>query len=162
MRTLAVPVWGQGPCEGLQLCGYVLIQVIARQLSQIIVCVCSVVSSSLWCQGLYSTRLLCPWNSPGKNTGVGCHALPQGIFPTQESNPSLLRLLHWQAGSLPLVPLGSPQIHYQPIKSFVHLICFELLYTFWPFFLVCFSIFLLTYMYSLYSTDMSLLSIEHC
>ena len=33
---------------------------------------------------------LCPWDSPGKNTGVGCHALLQGIFPTQGSNPGLL------------------------------------------------------------------------
>ena len=30
-----------------------------------------------------------PWNSPGQNTGVGCHALLQGIFPTQEVNPGL-------------------------------------------------------------------------
>ena len=36
------------------------------------------------------SRLLCPWDSPGKNTGVGCHALLQGIFPTQRMNPSLL------------------------------------------------------------------------
>ena len=41
---------------------------------------------------------------PGKNTGVGFHALLQGIFPTQGSNPCLLRLLHWQTGSLPLAP----------------------------------------------------------
>ena len=34
-------------------------------------------------------RLLCPWDSPGKNTGVGCHALLQGIFPTQASNLGL-------------------------------------------------------------------------
>jgi len=35
-------------------------------------------------------QLLCPWDSPGKNTEVGCHAfLLQGIFPTQRSNPSL-------------------------------------------------------------------------
>ena len=33
----------------------------------------------------------CPWNSPGKNTGVGCHSLLQGIFPTQGLNPHLLR-----------------------------------------------------------------------
>ena len=39
---------------------------------------------------LQPTRLLCPWNSPGKNTGVGCHFLLQGIFLTQESNPGLL------------------------------------------------------------------------
>ena len=32
----------------------------------------------------------CPWNSPGKNTGVGCHSLLQGIFPTQGLNPGLL------------------------------------------------------------------------
>ena len=34
-------------------------------------------------------RLLCPWESPGKNTGVGCHALLQGIFLTQGSNQSV-------------------------------------------------------------------------
>ena len=33
---------------------------------------------------------LCPWNSPGKNTGVGCHSLLQGVFPTQGSNPGFL------------------------------------------------------------------------
>ena len=46
---------------------------------------------------------------PGKNTGVGCHFLLQGIFLTQESNPHLLCLLHWQGGSLPLVPPGRPR-----------------------------------------------------
>ena len=35
-------------------------------------------------------RLFCPWNSPGNNTGVGCHSLLQGIFPTQGLNPGLL------------------------------------------------------------------------
>ena len=35
------------------------------------------------------TRLLCPWNSPGQNTGAGSHFLPEGIFPTQGSNPGL-------------------------------------------------------------------------
>ena len=37
-------------------------------------------------------RLLCPWDSPGKDTGVGCHTLLQGIFPAQKSNLHLLRL----------------------------------------------------------------------
>ena len=51
-------------------------------------CVCAVLSSFhrvglLWPCGLWPTRLFCPWGSPGKNTGVGCHALLQGIFPTQ-------------------------------------------------------------------------------
>ena len=40
--------------------------------------------------GLQPVRLLCPWDSPGKNTGVGCHFLFQGIFPTQELNLGLL------------------------------------------------------------------------
>ena len=40
-------------------------------------------------------RLLCPCNSPGKNNGVDCHALLQGISPTQGSNLSLLCLLQW-------------------------------------------------------------------
>ena len=39
---------------------------------------------------LQPARLLCPWDSPGKNPGVCCHALPQGIFPTQRLNPCLM------------------------------------------------------------------------
>ena len=54
---------------------------------------------------LYPARLLCPWNFPGKNTGMGCHFLLQGIFPTQGVNPCLL---YWQVDSLPLCHLGSP------------------------------------------------------
>ena len=53
---------------------------------------------------LYPIMLLCPWDSPGKNAGVDCYALLQGIFPTQGWNLSLLCLLHWQSGSLPLAP----------------------------------------------------------
>ena len=49
-------------------------------------------------------------DSPGKNTEMGCHALLQGIFPTQGSNPRLLCLLHWQVDYLPLAPPGKPQI----------------------------------------------------
>ena len=45
-------------------------------------------------------------DSPGKNTGAGCHALLEGIFPTQGWNLNLLYLLHWQGGSLPLAPPG--------------------------------------------------------
>ena len=55
---------------------------------------------------LYPARLLCPWDSLGKNTGVGCHTLFQMIFPTQGLNPTVLHLLHWQLGSLPLVLPG--------------------------------------------------------
>ena len=52
-------------------------------------------------------RFLCPWASPGKNTGVSCHDLLQGVFPTQGSNLYLLCLLHW-ADSLPTEPPGRP------------------------------------------------------
>ena len=56
---------------------------------------------------------LCPRDSPG----MGCHALLQGIFLTQGSNWSLLCLLHWQMGSLPLSLWGSPWICvYQTLK----------------------------------------------
>ena len=41
-------------------------------------------------RGLWPTRLLCPWDSPGKNTGVGCHVFLQGIFLTQGSNLCVL------------------------------------------------------------------------
>ena len=50
----------------------------------------SVTSDSFWPHELQPTRLLCPWNYPGKNTGVGCHSLLQGIFRTQGLNSSLL------------------------------------------------------------------------
>ena len=49
-----------------------------------------VASDSLQLHGLWPTRLLCPWDFPGKNPGVICHFLLQGIFPTQGLNPSLL------------------------------------------------------------------------
>ena len=55
----------------------------------------------------YSLPGICPQDFPGENTGVGCHFLLQRIFPTQGSNPSLLRLLSWQVCPLPLHHLGS-------------------------------------------------------
>ena len=76
----------------------------------------SVMFNSLWPHGLQTSRLLCPWDSLGKNPGAGCHFLLQGTFPTQGSNLCLLPLLHWQADSLPLSHLGSPScIVYAPI-----------------------------------------------
>ena len=77
-------------------------------------CCCSVapvVPDSLRPHGLQPARLLCPWDSPGKNTGVRCHSLLQGISPSQGLNESLACLLHWQAGSLPSTHQGSPHGH---------------------------------------------------
>ena len=63
-------------------------------------------SATLW---TVAPRLLCPWDFPGKNTGVGCCFLLQGVFPTRGSNLCLFCLLRWQAG-WPLRHLGSPVI----------------------------------------------------
>ena len=57
-------------------------------------------SDSWWLDGLWPARLLCPWDFPGKNSGVGCHFLLQRIFLIQELKLNLIRLLHWQADSL--------------------------------------------------------------
>ena len=64
-------------------------------------------SDSLWPHRLLPTRLFCPWNFPGKNTGVGCHLLLQGNFWTQGLNWCLFCLLHWQMYPLPLRHLGN-------------------------------------------------------
>ena len=58
--------------------------------------VTSAVSNSLWLYWLKPTRLLCPWDSPSKNIGVGSHFLLQGIFLIQGWKPCLLYLLHWK------------------------------------------------------------------
>ena len=69
----------------------------------------SIVSDSLQPHGLYPTRLLCPWDFPGKNTGVGCHSLLQGIFLIQRSKPGLLHcrqiLYHLSYQGSPELPL---------------------------------------------------------
>ena len=110
----------EGSNRGLPLCRRILYG-LCRQGSCMCVCVylymgicmrtraCSIVSDSAipW---LWPTRLLCPWNFPGKNTGVGCHFLLQRIFLTQVSNSNLLHLLHWQEDSLPPVPAGKPHM----------------------------------------------------
>ena len=67
--------------------------------------IASVISDALRPYG----PLLCPWDSPGKNTGVGCRALLQGIVVTQGWNLSLLCLLHGQAGDLLLATPGKPK-----------------------------------------------------
>ena len=75
-------------------------------------CFCCLVTiqcpSLLQSPGLSPTRLLCPWDFPGKDTEVGCHSLLQGIFPIQESHPVSPA---GQADSLPLSHLGSPSTH---------------------------------------------------
>ena len=76
---------------------------------------CFVQSWLLWPHRLEPARLLCPWDSPGKKTQVGCHFLLRGIFPTQGSNPGLLHCRHiqreyclCQSDSLPTEIEGKP------------------------------------------------------
>ena len=82
--------------------------------------ICSYINDYVSAKLLQSGPTLCApvdYSPPGgsvhgllqeKNTGVGCHAHLQGIFPTQGSSQHLLRPLHWQAGSLPVTPGGKP------------------------------------------------------
>ena len=77
-----------------------------RQISKYsnIVHACSVTQL---CLALWDPMFLCPWNFPGKITGVGCHFILQGIFLAQGWNLHLPGLLHWQADSLPLSQVRS-------------------------------------------------------
>jgi len=80
---------------------------------------CSIVSDSLWLHGLQPTRLLFPWNFPGRNTGVGCHFLLWEIFSIQGSNPRHLCLLHYRQILNLLSHWGNPTsylyINYHPL-----------------------------------------------
>ena len=79
-------------------------------------------SDSLRPYGPKSPRLLCPWDLSGRNTGVGCHFLLQGLFLSQGSNPHLWHLLPWQSSSLPLAPPGKP-IHRAPSANYSFRLC---------------------------------------
>ena len=62
--------------------------------------------------GLQPARLLCPWDSSGKNAGVGSHFLLQGLFPTQGLNPHLLRPLHCRWILYPWITMEAPVSFY--------------------------------------------------
>ena len=66
-------------------------------IQEVLVAQSLIESDSLQPYGLEPARLLCPWDSPGKDTGVSCHFLFQGIFPTQGSNP-------WFESTSPVTP----------------------------------------------------------
>ena len=84
---------------------------------------------TLQSHGLLPARLLCPWNSPGKNTGVDRHALLQGIFPTQRSNSIqspryrqvLYHLSHQGSPYLPYLDFYGLTIHLSTLPS-IHLV----------------------------------------
>ena len=76
------------------------------------ICCSSLVAKSsptlLQPHGLYPTRLLCPQDLPGMNTGLGHHFLLQGTFRTQGSNP---HVPHCQVGFFTTEPPGKPLVH---------------------------------------------------
>ena len=81
---------------------------------------CSIVSDSLQPHGLQPTRLLCPWNFSGKNTGLGDNSLLQGIFPTHGFNLGLLhcrQILYHLSYTLEITIFTFPDLH---------------IFTFWP------------------------------
>ena len=92
---LAATAWSE---HGIVYCGNTRRPMHAKSLQ----------SCSSLCDPLWPARLLCPWGSLGKNTGVGCCFLLQGIFPTQGCNPHLLHLCigRWVLFHQP--HLGSP------------------------------------------------------
>ena len=74
-------------CPHVYINMWIYVDVCIDWVTTVTLCVCSL-CLTLWPHGLY--RPLCPWDSPGKNTGVGSHSLLQGIFPTRGLNPGLL------------------------------------------------------------------------
>ena len=82
---------------------------------------CPVMSNSLQPHGLQPDRLLCPWNFPGRNTGLGCHFLLQGIFLTQGVNPHLLQVSCIAGKFFTANPLGLPCVLYLRYKQFLTL-----------------------------------------
>ena len=85
---------------------------VSQQTSSLMTALCVLVAQScpaLRPHGLQFTSLLCPWNSPGKNVGVGCHLFLQEISPAQGSNPSLLQ---YRQVLYHLSHQESPQIDY--------------------------------------------------
>ena len=79
-------------------------------LAKVCVCVLGPFSRAQLCVTLWTAacQTLLSIGFSSKDTGVGCRALLQGTFLTQGSKLHLLCLLHWQMGSLPLVPPGKP------------------------------------------------------
>ena len=77
------------------------------------------------CSVLVDARLLCPWASPGKNIGVGSMLSYRGPSrPRDQTCIAYVCLLHWQAGSLPLVPPGKLHSYHSSCISKLSSLCF--------------------------------------
>ena len=96
-----------------------------------------VVSDSLQPHGLWPTRVLHPWDSPGKSTGVCCHFFLQEIFPTQGSNPGLP---HCRQTLYHLSHQGSDHEHWMHCSNICLSPCFQFFYLYtqqsWDFWVI--------------------------
>ena len=120
-------------CNSLVYSGLNLVCVCVCVCTCACVCVPSCFShvwlfETLWTNPI---KLLCPWDSPGKNTGMGCHALLQGIFSTQGSNPHLLHcrwtLYHWDTKEAPESQTKS-QVCHRFMDWMIHMSCLSLIF----------------------------------
>ena len=110
-RFHSVTLWAGDKCEKHQTPGSNCLSLTPHPHCMRVCQVASVVSDSWWLHecsppgssvhGIFLARIL----------ELGCHALLQGIFPTQELNLCLSCLMYWQAGSLSLAPPGKPHSH---------------------------------------------------
>ena len=89
----------------LSALSYLLTRRVQEEFRHKHVCVLSHVQlfATIWTAACQASLSIDP---PGKNTGVGCHFLLQGIFPTQGLNLYLLHVWYWQTNFLPLSLLG--------------------------------------------------------
>ena len=90
--TSSVYITWEGPPHLRTLWG-VCVCVRARTCAPSVVQLCPTLCDAMDCS---PTRILYPWNFPGKHVGAGCHCLLQGIFLIQGSNLYLLSFLSWQ------------------------------------------------------------------
>ena len=91
-------------CVRVHVCVCMCVHMCARVCAHVHVCVYLVTKLCpilLQPHGLQPARPLCPWDFPGKNTGVGCHAPLQGIFPTHLSFTGRQILYHWAIWQAP-------------------------------------------------------------
>ena len=91
-----LPDWGIKPAPPALAAEFFTTEPPGRPFSSHVCLVAQVCLALLCSHGLEPARLICPWDFPGKNTGVGCCFLLQGIFTTLGSNLSLLCLLHFR------------------------------------------------------------------
>ena len=86
VTALILEVWVKRK-EARALMKLVVFYKVGAKLLVLVAQLCPTLCNTMGCK---PTSFLCPWDFPGKNTGVGCHSLLQGIFPTQWLNQGLL------------------------------------------------------------------------